>query len=147
MLPITNIVFDNKYEYGKQYLDENLDNIIIYGKLYINDDLIGTIPYISQAWGIMYDTSKEDKLAWDKIYRLYEREIFDKIFQKEPHAVTVEIKEYGSLNIKNKDNRLIKIAFCHYLDDEWIVVLADLNSLRKVKVTQVEIHPPRHLEQ
>ncbi|HTE00773.1 MAG TPA: hypothetical protein VK668_15885 [Mucilaginibacter sp.] len=51
LLPITNIVFDDRYEYGKQYLDADMDYIRIYAKIYVNDDLIGTIPYMSDRWG------------------------------------------------------------------------------------------------
>lgn len=147
-LPITNIVFDDKYEYGKLYLDENNDLVIIYGKLYINDELIGTMPYISDRWGPGYLNDKAD-LAWDKIYGLFSDVIFNKIVQMEPLAVTAEIahdqiKRYGSLTlfIRDKDGKQINTALCNCVKGEWNIVLIGLNPLTKTIVFSTKITPP-----
>jgi hypothetical protein len=50
-LPITNIVFDDRYEYGKSYLNEDFRLTVIYAKLYIDENYIGDIPYMSDKWG------------------------------------------------------------------------------------------------
>jgi hypothetical protein len=144
LLPITNVVFDDRYEYGKQYLDDNMDFIKIYAKLYVNDELVGTIPYASDRWGPMYHTDKAE-VDWDKIYREYQQVILEKIFQQEPLAATAEIindPSFHSLSIKDKNNIPIKIAYCNYLDDEWNVVVGELNPVIKVKLTTVKLYPP-----
>jgi hypothetical protein len=145
-LPITNIVFDERYEYGKRYLDEGMNLITIYGRLYVNDDFIGTIPYMSDRWGPMYDTNKikEEEFAWwDKVYRQFQQVIFNKIFQQQPLAVTAEIKEYGQLYVKDENGSVINLAFCNYVDDEWNVIVTGTNITQKVKVTRVILNPPR----
>lgn len=141
-LPITNIVFDERYEYGKRYLDDEINHTIIYAKLFINDEMIGTIPYMSDRWGLMYDTNKEDELSWDKIYGQFRDVIFNKILLQQPNAATVEIRKYLSLYIKDKDGALINTALCNYINGEWNVVVAGPNLVEKVKVTKVTIQAP-----
>jgi len=85
----------------------------------------------------MYDTGKQDELAWDKVYKQYQHVIFDKIVQIEPLAVTADTKEYGSLNVRDKGGTVIKTAYCRYINDEWNVVVAGLDAENKVKVTTV----------
>jgi len=144
-LPVTNVVFDERYQYGRLYLDENNDLLRIYAKLYVNDDFVGTVPYVSSERGFMYLSDMEvigNKLAWDKIYDQYRQMIFDKILKQQPLAVTIEIKDYLSLNVKDKDGDIINIAYCTYLNDEWNVIVAGTNPITKVKITKVVIEAP-----
>jgi hypothetical protein len=141
-VPITNIEFDERYEYGKLYLDDQLALTIIYAKLYVHDELIGIIPYMSDKWGPMYDTSKQHELAWDKIYLQFQQVIFDKILEQEPLAVYAEIRDFRSLFVKDKNNIVIKVAFCNYIDDEWNIVVGGPNVERRKKVVTVFLQPP-----
>jgi hypothetical protein len=141
-VPITNIVFDEKYEYGKRYLNDDMTLTTIYAKLYVNDDLIGTIPYISDKWGPGYFNNNDDELAWYKIYQQFQQVIFDKIVQQEPLAATVEIKGYKSLHVKDKDGTVIKIAYCNYINDEWNAIVGGLNPVIIRKEVTVSITPP-----
>ena len=145
LLPITSIVFDDRYEYGKRYLDDNMDFIKMYAKLYINDELVGTIQYSSDKWGPMYYTDKTE-IDWDKIYHQYQDTILDKIYKQEPLATTVEIindERAHSLSIKDRNGIPIKIAYCDYLNEEWNVVVGGLNPITRVKLTTVKLYPPR----
>ncbi|WCT12488.1 hypothetical protein [Mucilaginibacter jinjuensis] len=141
-LPITHVEFDERYEYGKLYLDENQEFIIIYARLFVNDDFIGTIPYISDKWGPGYDTSKQNELAWGKVYQQFQPIIFDKILQLEPLTATLETIENRSLLIKNKDGLAINTAYCNYINNEWNVVLGGLYSEERVKVFTYKITIP-----
>jgi hypothetical protein len=141
-LPITNIVFDDRYEYGKSYLNEDFTLTVIYAKLYINENYIGDIPYMSDKWGPMYDTSKQNELAWDKVYQQFQPIIFDKILQKQPLAAAAEAKENKSLLIKDKDGLVINIAYCNYINNEWEVLVGGLNEVRKILTTTITITPP-----
>lgn len=141
-LPITNIVFDERYEYGKLYLNDDLTLTTIYAKLYVNDDLIGNIPYMSDRWGPGYDTGKQKELAWDKVYQQFQREIFDKIVQQEPLAATIEIKEFKSLYVKDKDGTVINTVFCNYINNEWRVFLEGPNPVEKRVEFTIVINPP-----
>ena len=143
-LPITNVVFDDRYEYGKQYLDDNWDFIKIYAKLFVNDELVGTIPYASDRWGPMYHTDKVE-VDWDNIYRQYRQIILEKIYQQEPLADTVEVinnKSFYSLSVKDRNSIPIKRAYCNYDNDEWNVVVGGLDPVEKVILTRVTLHPP-----
>jgi len=144
LLPITNIVFDSRYEYGKLYLDDDMSLIKIYAKLYIDDDFIGTIPYMSDRWGPMYDTAKLDEIAFDKIYQRFQYIIFDKIIGQEPRAATVELvnNNLEPLYVRDKSGAVINTAFCVYVNNEWNVVLAGPNPVTKMKVTNVVLNPP-----
>jgi hypothetical protein len=144
LLPITNIVFDDRYEYGKLYLDDNMDLIKMYAKLFVNE-LVGTIQYSSDRWGPMYYTDKTE-VEWDKIYRQYQHIILEKIYRQEPLAATAEVindESFYSLSVKDKNGIPIKIAYCDYLDDEWRVVIGGLDPDRKkVKLITVKLYPP-----
>lgn len=142
LLPITHIEFDPRYEYGKLYLDDDLNLIIIYAKLYVNDDPIGSLPYRSDKWGPMYDTTKQVELAWDKIYQQFHQSIFSKILQQQKLVATVEIREYKSLNVKDKEGTIINIAHCNYNDNSWEVVLSDPNEKNIISYTTVIICSP-----
>ncbi|HVS94559.1 MAG TPA: hypothetical protein VHE59_21120 [Mucilaginibacter sp.] len=136
LLPITYIEFDERCEYGKVCLDDNMDWIWMNAKLYVNDEPIGTIPYFSSEWGFGYDTSNHSVLAWDKIYQQFQQVLFDQILQREPRAVTAEPAEYEpheymTLNIKDKAGVLINKAGCLFIDGEWNVNVYGLNSTKK----------------
>lgn len=141
-LPVTNVVFDDRYEYGKLYIDEDKNLTVIYGQLYVNDEWIGTIPYMSDRWGPMYDTSKQKELAWDKVYRQYEQQILSKIHQQQPQAATAEVKDYRSLYIKDSKGKVINWALCSYIDNNWQVILHDPDYVEKVIVKQISIQAP-----
>lgn len=142
-LPVTNIVFDERYEYGKLYLDHDMNLTTIYGSLYVNNDLIGTIPYMSDKWGPMYDTGKQHELAWDKIYRQFQQVITGKILEQEPLTDTIEPGKYKSLLIRDKDGVVIKKAFCNYISNEWNVTLSGPDAEeRKVEIKVVLSPPP-----
>jgi len=144
LLPITNVVFDDRYEYGKLYLNDDMSLTKIYAKLYINDNFIGTIPYMSDKWGPMYDTSALDDIAFNKIYELYQQIIFEKIIEQEPHAATVELvnNNFEPLYVKDKNGAIINTAFCNYINGDWNVALAGPNPKISVKVTKVVLTPP-----
>ena len=144
LLPITNIVFDDRYEYGRRYLDDDMSLTKIYAKLYIDDDFIGTIPYMSDRWGPMYDNSALDDIAFDKIYELYQQIILDKIIEQEPYAATVELvkNNFEPLYIKDKNGTVINTAFCNYVDNDWNVALAGPNPVINTKITNVVLIPP-----
>jgi hypothetical protein len=141
-LPITHVEFDERYEYGKLYLDENQEFVIIYAKLYVNDDFIGTIPYISDKWGPGYDTSKQNELAWGKVYQQFQPVIFDKVLHLEPRAATTEVNENRMLLIKNKDGLPINTAYCNYTNNEWDVFLGGLYLTERVKVSTYKMKLP-----
>ena len=147
LLPITNIEFDKKYEHGKQYLDSEMNHIKIYAKLYVNKDMIGIIPYMSDSWGLMYDTNNFGELAWDKVYKQFQEVIFAKILQQEPLAFTAEPIEDLSLSIRDKQGVLIKRAYCAYINDEWSIFVAGLDGItKKVTLTRVVLFPPPPLK-
>lgn len=146
LLPITYIEFHKGYQYGKTYMDDNMNWIWINANLFINDELIGTIPYISSGHGFGYDTVNT-VLEWDKIYAQFQQIIFGKIFQQEPLAVSAEPeesdpKEYGLLNVKDKDETLIKKAFCRFVDGEWEVYVSGLNYTTTTHRVNVVLTPP-----
>lgn len=148
-LPITHIEFDERYEYGKLYLDENQDLTVIHAKLYVNDDCIGTIPYISDKWGPGYLSSNTNELAWDKVYQQFQPVIFDKVVKLEPLAATAEVIKIRMLLIKNKDGLPINTAYCDYIgNNEWDVVLGGLNPQERVKTSTYTRKAPtfRHNE-
>lgn len=144
LLLITNVVFDDKYEYGKRYLDDDMSLTKIYAKLYIDAEFIGIIPYMSDRWGPMYDTCGPEDLKYDKIYQLYQQVIFDKIIEREPRAATVELvnNNFEPLYVKDKNGTVINTAFCNYIDNEWNIALAGPNPKMSVKVTKVMLTPP-----
>jgi hypothetical protein len=90
----------------------------------------------------MYDTSKQNELAWDKVYQQFQPIIFDKILQKQPLAAAAEAKENKSLLIKDKDGLVINIAYCNYINNEWEVLVGGLNEVRKILTTTITITPP-----
>jgi hypothetical protein len=142
LLPITNILFDEKYEYGVMYLNDDMDFTTIYASLYVNDYFIGTTPYVSTRLGIGYLSCKPDELDWEKVYKQFQQVIFDKIVQQEPLTDSVEIRGFMSLFIKDKIGSIIKIAFCNYIEDEWNVVVSGLDVEERVKVVTVILSPP-----
>lgn len=146
-LPITNVEFDSKYEYGKTYMDDKMNWIWIDAKLFINQEMIGTIPYFSSNFGFGYDTSNHSVFAWDKIYAQFQSVIFDKILEQEPLAVTAEAaepepQEHLTLNVKDKDGILIKKASCLFIDDQWNVSVYGLNSIKRTKRVTIILTPP-----
>lgn len=138
-LPITNVIFDEKYEYGKLYIDNDQNLTIIYAKLFTNDSFIGTIPYMSDKWGPMYDTSKQKELDWGKIYNLFEQEIFTLVRQQQPQAVSAEIRDYKTLFVKDNEDQLINFAFCNYIDNAWQVVVSSLDAVEIYKEVKIII--------
>jgi hypothetical protein len=142
MLPLTNVVFDDRYAYGKLYLDENNDFITIYAKLYVNDEMIGTVPYYSDKWGPMYFKNRLDESVWQKVYQLFQPVIFDQIFKQQPLAATADVKDYASLNVRDKEGTIINTAYCNYVDNDWKLLLTDPNAVLQSKVIHIGITPP-----
>ena len=142
MLPVTHVVFDNRYQYGKMYMDESMNFIVFYATLYVNDEVIGNIPYMSAGFEPMYITDKQTDLAWDKIYRQYHTDIMGKIIQQEPLAAIGEIWRYKFLFIKDENGTVIRTAFCNYVNDEWEVVLDGPNPVDVVRTATVILASP-----
>jgi hypothetical protein len=142
LLPITNIVFDERYEYGKLYLDADNDLLVIQGQLYINNELIGNIPYYATDYGYGYNGNKQDELPWDKIYLQFKDELFAQVLTQQPLAATAETGKYKFLNIKDKNGVLINLAFCNYVNNEWTVnVMPTDVQMHRVEV-KFELKPP-----
>jgi len=146
-LPITHIEFDKRYEYGERYMDDNMNWLWADAKLFINYELIGTMPYFSSEFGFGYDTGNHSVIAWDKIYQQFQDELLSKILQQEPFAVTAQPAEYEPrmsliLDIKDKDETLIKKAFCRFVDGEWEVCVYGLDYITTTHRVNVVLTPP-----
>ena len=144
LVPVTNIVFDEKCEYGKTYLDENSNFIIFTASIYIDDEMVGTIPYMSSSFGTMYHDNSGSGLNWNKIYQLFHHDIFSKIVQQEPlaHSAEIETQDQHLLLVKDMNGTVIKHAFCNYVDDEWRVVVAGTDGQKKQKTVTVTLRVP-----
>ena len=147
LLPVTHVVFNKKYKLGKAYRNDKGDYAVINAKLYVNDDLVGTIPYMSEIWGFMYDPYNAEIFAWKKIYAQFEQLIFNKICLQEPLAVAAEPWKLGPghyliLDIKDKAGMLIKRATCRFIDDEWNVFISGLDTGTIRKRVRVVLTPP-----
>lgn len=140
-LPITHIEFDDRYEYGRLYLDDNCDLIVIYAKLYANDDFIGTIPYRSGTRGPMYDTLNQPELA-SKIYPKFRREIMSKIIEQEPLAKDFHAREDVLLDILDEKGHKVNTAYVAYLEDIWTVTLTGLNPVLEIQTATVVVTAP-----
>jgi hypothetical protein len=142
--PSTNIVFDEKWEYGKTYLDENMNYIVFTARIYIADEMVGTIPYMSSSFGTMYHDNSGSGLDWNKIYQLFHHDIFPKILQQAPLAnrVETEAQDQRLLLVKDINGTVIKHAFCNYVDDEWRVVVVGTDGQKKQKTVTVTLHVP-----
>jgi len=139
-IPVTDIKFDDRYEYGKLYLDGTELKTIL-GELYIGDDVIGIIPYVSTEWGFGYLSGKQRVLNWDKIFELCGPIIFHKIIDQAPFAVSYKMRGELSLNVFDKSGNLINTAFCDYIDDDWRVIVTGIDVVEK----KVEIKIPMKL--
>lgn len=142
LIPITNVVFDERCEYGKQYLDDEINHTVFRATLSINDEPVGSIPYMSEQLGFMYDTNNVN-IEWDKVYRQYQNVIFKKIAQQQPLAFIAEIRSYGSLFIKDEAENVINLAFCNYIGDEWEVIVTGLNVVERIKRHTVLVPRPK----
>jgi len=144
LLPITNVIFDERYEYGKLYLNANQELEIIYAKLYVGESFVGTMPYMSDKWGPMYVTSKQNQLDWNKIYEYNKTEILKKVNDLQPLAGAVEVGDFRSLNVKDKNGVLINVAYCTFLNGNWNIVLGDPNPkiMHFSKTFTLPVPPP-----
>ena len=90
----------------------------------------------------MYDNSKLNKLDWDKIYKLFEREILSKIRLQQPKAVLADIKSSNSLNVKDSNDDNINFAFFSYVENNWQVVVSGLDVVEMPAVVTVKLEVP-----
>lgn len=143
MLPITHVVFDERYQHGENYIDDNLDYIKILAKLYIAEHYIGEIQYMSSNFGPMYETQSIQQLVnWQKVVDLFHQEILAEVLKQEPRAALLAVQNYEILSVKNAEGTIIKNASFKYFDGRWNINVYSLyGELGRMSVS-VELTPP-----
>ena len=142
MLPVTQIIFDDRFSLDEPYVDENWDFIKLRAKLYFQQHYIGEIPYMIGHFGPMYDTGEHELIDWGGIASLFNKELFEEIFKQEPAAGSVESSSYSKLLVKDQEGKTISIAYCHYINNQWQINLTELNSELKAKNVSVKLKVP-----
>ena len=145
MLPVTQIIFDDRFPLNEPYVDENLDFIKLRAKLYFQQHYIGEIPYMISHFGPMYDTGEHELIDWKGITSLFNQVLFEEILKQEPAAGSIESNSYSTLLVKDQEGKTINIAFCHYINNQWQINLTDLNSELKNISVSVKLKAPSPL--
>lgn len=142
MLPITQIIFDNRFSLSEPYVDENWNFIKLEAKLYIQQNYIGKIPYMIGNFGPMYDAGERELIDWERIAGLFKLELSAGILKQEPAVGSIESKSYGMLLVKDRNGKAINLACCQYIDNQWQINLIGLDSELKTKSVSVMLKVP-----
>lgn len=145
MLPITQIIFDDRFSLNEPYVDENWDFIKLRPKLYFHQHHIGRIPNMIGHLGPMFDTGKHELIDWKGIANLFNQELFEEILKQEPAACSVESNSYSTLLVKDQEGKTINIAYCQYVYNQWQINLTGLNSDLKTISVSVKLIAPAPL--